>query len=81
MLVSTEYASVHSSAQIRCGGSLSKSDCHKSPTYTSVKAILKNNMDRLPDTPISPQYRQYNTQNVRGSKLLILVQVAGKLRR
>jgi transposase len=39
-----------------------------SPSYTSVKAILKNNMDRLPDMPAEPAIAPIRHSNERGSK-------------
>jgi len=38
-----------------------------SPSYTSVKTILKNNMDRLPDRPSDPETPPIEHSNLRGS--------------
>lgn len=45
-----------------------------SPSYTSVKAILKNNMDRLPDRPSEPETSPIEHSNVRGSLYYHLLQ-------
>jgi len=43
-----------------------------SPSYTSVKAILKNNMDRLPDRPSEPARPPIQHSNVRGANYYLL---------